>query len=118
MAGRFPFPTPFGWYQVAFPDDLAPGEVMPLSYWTRELVLWRDDAGGFHLQHAFCPHLGAHLAHGGTVEGATLSCPFHGWTYDGAGACTNIPYSQRENRKAKLHAYPVVVRNGMVHAWR
>ena len=24
---RFPFPTPFGWFQVAFPDDLAPGEV-------------------------------------------------------------------------------------------
>src|SRR6266567_894217 len=39
---RFPFPMPFGWFQVAFPDDLAPGEVTPLRYWNRELVLWRD----------------------------------------------------------------------------
>ena len=27
------------------PSDLAPGEVTPLTYWNRELVLWRDDAG-------------------------------------------------------------------------
>ena len=45
---RFPFPIPFGWYQVAFPGDLAPGEVAPLNYWNRELVLWRDGSGGFH----------------------------------------------------------------------
>ena len=31
------------------------------EYWGRELVLWRDDGGAFHLQDAFCPHLGAHL---------------------------------------------------------
>ena len=24
---RFPFPIPFGWFQVAFPEDLAPGDV-------------------------------------------------------------------------------------------
>src|SRR5436190_1398879 len=45
---RFPFPTPFGWFQVAFPGDLEPGEVTPLSYWNRELVLWRDHAGDFY----------------------------------------------------------------------
>jgi len=101
---RFPFPIPFGWYQVAFPDDLAPGEVTPLSYWNRELVMWRDASGGFHLQDAFCPHLGAHL-------------PFHGWKYDGTGACTNIPYSERTNRKARLRTYPVIERNGFVLAW-
>ena len=39
---RFPFPIPFGWYQVAFPGDLAPGEVTAVEYWDRELVLWRD----------------------------------------------------------------------------
>jgi len=32
------------------------------------LVLWRDMAGDFHLQDAYCPHLGAHLAHGGTFR--------------------------------------------------
>jgi 3-ketosteroid 9alpha-monooxygenase subunit A len=114
---RFPFPIPFGWYQVAFPGDLAPGEVTAVEYWNRELVLWRDTAGAFHLQDAFCPHLGAHLAYGGTVDGDLLTCPFHGWKFDGDGACSNIPYSQRTNRKAKVRTYPVVERNGFVLAW-
>jgi len=114
---RFPFPIPFGWYQVAFPGDLAPGEVTAVEYWSRELVLWRDAAGAFHLQDAFCPHLGAHLAYGGSVDGDLLTCPFHGWKFDGAGACTNIPYSQRTNRKARVRTYPTVERNGLVLAW-
>ena len=37
------------------------GEVKSLHYWSTDLVLWRDDAGEYHLQDAFCPHLGAHL---------------------------------------------------------
>jgi nitrite reductase/ring-hydroxylating ferredoxin subunit len=114
---RFPFPIPFGWYQVAFPSDLAPGEVTAVEYWGRELVLWRDMGGAFHLQDAFCPHLGAHLAYGGSVDGDLLTCPFHGWKFDGAGACSNIPYSQRTNRKAHVRTYPVVERNGFILAW-
>jgi 3-ketosteroid 9alpha-monooxygenase subunit A len=115
---RFPFPHPFGWFMVAYADELAPGEVTAVRYWGTDMVLWRDEAGEHHLQDAYCPHLGAHLGIGGKVQGVTLECPFHGWTYDGAGACTNIPYSQRENKKAKLHTYPVVERNQMVYAWR
>ena len=80
-------------------------------------MLWRDQAGDFHLQDAFCPHLGAHLAYGGTVRDGELQCPFHGWRYDGEGTCTNIPYSQRTNRKARLRTYPTIVRNGFVLAW-
>ena len=116
-ASRFPFPIPFGWFQVAFPGDLEPGGVMPLTYWDRELVLWRDQAGEFHLHDAFCPHLGAHIGHGGRVEGDRILCPFHEWEFDGEGACTRIPYSDRTNRRARLRTYPVIVRNGFVLAW-
>jgi phenylpropionate dioxygenase-like ring-hydroxylating dioxygenase large terminal subunit len=114
---RFPFPIPFGWFQVAYPDDLQPGEVMPLKYWSRDLVLWRDTGGAFHLQDAYCPHLGAHLGVGGSVDGDTLECPFHGWRFDGDGTCTNIPYSQRTNKKARVRTYPTIERNGFVLSW-
>jgi nitrite reductase/ring-hydroxylating ferredoxin subunit len=117
MSRRFPFPIPFGWFQVAFPEDLAPGDVTALRYWSRDLVLWRDEDGEFHLQDAYCPHLGAHIGVGGTVHGNEVACPFHGWKYDATGACTNIPYSQRGNKKARLRTYPTVVRNGFVLAW-
>ena len=78
------------------------------------LVGWRDAAGAVHVQDAFCPHLGAHLGHGGTVDDCEICCPFHGWRYDAEGANTAIPYSERQNRKARLRTYPTVERNGLV----
>ena len=64
---RSPFPIPFGWYQIGWPSDVAVGEVKPLRYFGRHLVLWRGQDGVAHVQDAFCPHLGAHLGHGGKV---------------------------------------------------
>lgn len=114
---RFPFPVPFGWFQVGWAADLAPGDVRPLYYFGRDLVLWRDTAGGAHLQDAICPHLGGHLGHGGHVEGDQIMCPFHGWKFDADGANREIPYCSRANRKARLGTYPVVERNGLTMAW-
>ena len=99
---RSPFPVPFGWFQIGWPDDVAVGETKPLEYFGRHLVLWRDEDGAAHLQDAFCPHLGAHLGHGGKVVGCEIACPFHGWRYDVDGKNTLIPYSERTNAKGKL----------------
>ena len=54
----------------------------------------------------FCPHLGAHLGHGGTVDGCEIVCPFHGWKFDAEGVNTDIPYSERINKKGTLRTYP------------
>jgi 3-ketosteroid 9alpha-monooxygenase subunit A len=114
---RYPFPIPFGWFQVAWATDLEPGTVLPRYYFGKHLVLWRDDRGDVHLQDAYCPHLGAHLGHGGSVQGDEITCPFHGWRFDGEGTNTCIPYSERVNNRAKVRTYPTVVRNGLVMAW-
>jgi phenylpropionate dioxygenase-like ring-hydroxylating dioxygenase large terminal subunit len=114
---RYPFPIPFGWFQVGYPTDLEPGGVKPLFYFDRDLVLWCDERGDFHLQDAFCPHLGAHLGHGGKVEQCALVCPFHGWKFDADGQNCDIPYSERVNRSAQLRTYPVTIKNGLVMAW-
>ncbi len=114
---RYPFPIPFGWFAVGYPEDFAIGEPTPMFWFGRHLVGWRDEDGGMHLMDAFCPHLGAHLGHGGHVEGCQIVCPFHGWTFDAEGRNTRIPYSERLNRKASVRAYPVVERNGITMAW-
>jgi phenylpropionate dioxygenase-like ring-hydroxylating dioxygenase large terminal subunit len=44
-------------------------------------------------------------------------CPFHGWKFDAEGTNTDIPYSDRLNRRATIRTYPTVERNGMVMAW-
>ena len=114
---RSPFPIPFGWFQVAWATDLAVGETKPLQYFGRHLVLWRDEEGTPHVQDAFCPHLGAHLGHGGKVLGCEIACPFHGWRFDEHGTNTLIPYSKRTNAKGKLRTYPTIERNGLIMAW-
>jgi 3-ketosteroid 9alpha-monooxygenase subunit A len=114
---RFPWPIPYGWFSVAWSHELAVGAVQPYRAFGRDLVLWRDTDGGAHLHDAFCPHLGAHLGVGGTVQGGELVCPFHGWQFDADGRNTCIPYSERTNGRARLHQYPVRERNGQVMAW-
>lgn len=118
MAGsRTPFPIPFGWFSVGYPEDFPTGDAKAIYYFDRHLVAWRDDAGDLHVQDAFCPHLGAHLGHGGTVEGCELVCPFHGWKFDAEGSNTEIPYSERTNRKGTLRTFPVAERNGISFVW-
>jgi len=117
MGSRFAFPVPYGWFQVAYPDEFGPGDVLPLRYFGRDLVLWRAPDGTPALQDAFCPHLGAHLGYGGHVNEDMLQCPFHGWRYDVDGRCVAVPYSEKLNRKATLFTYPLVERNGLTMAW-
>lgn len=55
-----------------------------------DLVLWRDAAGTPHAWPDRCPHRGAKLSLG-RVEGGRLECPYHGWQFDAAGQCVQVP---------------------------
>jgi phenylpropionate dioxygenase-like ring-hydroxylating dioxygenase large terminal subunit len=114
---RFPFPFPNGWYRALYSDELAAGEVKTLRYMARELVAFRDEAGGTHLLDAYCPHLGAHLGVGGEVVGSALRCPFHHWEWAGDGSCRKIPYAKRIPAGARLRAYPTEERHGLLYFW-
>jgi phenylpropionate dioxygenase-like ring-hydroxylating dioxygenase large terminal subunit len=115
-ARRFPFPVPFGWFSLGRVDELGDDDVLPVRAFGLDLVRWRD--GDEHrLSSAWCPHLGAHLGHGGRSEDGCLVCPFHEWAFDAAGANVAIPYADRPNKKARLRAFPTMVRNGHLLAW-
>ncbi|MBP8233413.1 MAG: Rieske (2Fe-2S) protein [Rhizorhabdus sp.] len=118
---RFPMGIPFGWYFVAYTDELAVGDVRPLHYFGRDLVLFRNEEGVAGLLDAYCPHLGAHLGHGGVVQGDSLRCPFHAWAFRPNGFCSSIPYARAMPPIAKrspiARPYPVTEANGVVWAW-
>lgn len=117
---RYPFPVPNGWFVVAESAEIAPGDVRALRYFGRDLVLYRADDGTPRVMDAHCPHLGAHLAVGGRVEGGCLRCPFHGWRFDGrSGECVEIPYGDVKHIPPRAHArsYPTLERNHMIWAW-
>jgi len=115
---RFPMPRyPNGWFQVAHTDEIPPGAVKPLRYFGRDLVAFRTEGGELKVLDAHCPHLGAHLGHGGKVKGDCIECPFHAWKFDGGGACAEIPYAKKVPPRAQLHAWDVREVNGMVMVW-
>lgn len=111
-------PIPNGWFGVAWSHELGPGDVRRLQCFEEELVLFRTRAGRAAVLDAYCPHLGAHLAEGGRVVGESLRCPFHGWRWDTSGACAGIPYCEDVPPRARVRAWDVVERNGLVYVWR
>ena len=110
-------PVPFGWYSAGYSTEFADGEVSSRRYVGRDLVVWREADGTPHVMDAYCPHLGAHLAAGGCVDGDRIVCPFHHWAYDGTGANVDIPYAERTNAKARVRSFPTLERNHMVMFW-
>ena len=108
---------PNGWFQVAYSDELKAGEVKPLEYFGQSLVLFRSEAGEAKVLDAFCPHLGAHLGHGGKVSGDCIRCPFHAWEFNGEGRCTTIPYAKKIPPNAKLRSWHVHEVAGLIMVW-
>ncbi len=115
---RFPFPRyPRGWFQVAHADEVAPGRVLPVRAFGTDLVLFRTESGELSVLDAFCPHLGAHLGHGGVIKAESIVCPFHSWEFDAKGRCAAVPYAKRMPKKADVAAWPVREVNGLVMVW-
>lgn len=119
--GQSNLPIPFGWYGVAFSEEIQQGEVKPLEYFDQEIVLFRTEDGVAQVVEAHCPHLGAHLGYGGTVKAENIVCPFHGWEFSGDGHCQNVPYAKnippKIAGKQALYSFPTVEKNNVVWAW-
>ena len=108
---------PTGWFQVAWSDEIAVGDVHRMKYFDRDMVAWRGQSGTLTVMDAYCEHLGAHLGYGGHVVGEVIQCPFHGWQWNHEGRNVCIPYEDRPNRGRRIPTYPVVERNSSVYIW-
>ena len=108
---------PTGWFQVAWSAEIGLGEVHRMKYFDTEMVAWRSTDGRVAVMDAYCEHLGAHLGHGGHVDGDRIVCPFHGWEWDSAGRNVRIPYEKRPNRGRRIRGYPVAELNESIFIW-
>lgn len=115
--GRLAVDIPMGWYQVGWVDELAPAEIKTVTAFGEEYILYRSTAGDVRMMTAFCGHMGAHLGHGGVVEGDCVVCPYHGWKWNESGKVVDIPYSPRVNPSRRLGVLPVEVVSGLIFAW-
>ena len=117
---RSPLPIPFGWFAVGYAEEVAAGAVCVIERFADPFVLWRGDDGRVRALDPYCPHLGAHLGHGGKVVGNDLQCPFHHWQLNGEGGVTAIPYTPLVPavlRRSCTGSRPVSEKHGILYAW-
>ena len=107
-------PVPTGWFCLGWSDELPRGGILTRRLAGHELVLFRTRDGQAAAVDAHCPHLGAHLGHGGTVEDGTIRCPFHGFCFDTAGVCVKTGYGTKPPPKARLRTWPLLERHGVL----
>lgn len=108
---------PTGWFQIGYSAELSRGDVRPARYFGEDVVLFRNADGEVALLDAYCPHLGAHLGHGGHVEGDCLQCPWHGWRWTTDGTNHSIPYVDRPNTRATVRSWHVREIDGIILTW-
>lgn len=103
------------WYPVA-PVGLLQDGPKPFRLLGEDIVLWLDGAGTPCAVADRCCHRTAQLSCG-FVENGALVCGYHGWTFDGSGACIRIPQAKDPTRKVnfKVPSFRAALRYG--HVW-
>jgi len=113
----YPKGYPAGWYPLCWSHEVKRGEVIQRNALGKSFAIFRGDLNGeVGVLDAYCPHLGSNLAVGGTVCNDQLRCPFHLWSFDKEGKCTNIPYlkSRKMPSNANATAYPSTEYHDMI----
>ena len=119
--------TPMGevmrryWMPALLSSDLPTPDCPPVrvKLLGEELVAFRDSNGRIGLLDEFCPHRLASLFLGRNEE-CGLRCVYHGWKFDVAGACVDMPNEPGDsNFKEKIHttAYPIIEQGGVIWAY-
>jgi len=88
-------------YQAPQPNDYLVADLGPES-----ILIVRQANGGFKAFFNVCPHRGARLLAGPDGHADNVTCPYHGWQFNAAGACTSVPNAadfRQGNPCGKLH---------------
>lgn len=109
-------PYPRGWYAIDTAFNLKPGELRHMQFMGEQVIYFRTASGQLAMLDAYCSHMGAHLGHGGRVDGETVLCPFHGFAYASDGRLVSVPDLARCPR-LRQKSYAVEEKWGYVMAW-
>jgi phenylpropionate dioxygenase-like ring-hydroxylating dioxygenase large terminal subunit len=102
------------WHPVARVEDLASGRPLGVRLLGEDVVVWRAASTVLAWQD-LCIHRGTRLSLG-RVEGETIECPYHGWTYGADGRCVAIPAhpDQAPPSKAVVRTYRAREQYGLI----
>jgi len=121
------------WYPGIIDKDVGKKPIS-LKMLGEDVVFFRDSKGKVAALSDYCPHRGARLsggwrrtAGGGPAAGKLnnefkgfITCPYHGFTFDGEGQCVAALTDGPESRLQpvlKAPHYPTITHNGIVFVW-
>lgn len=78
------------WYYAAPSESLAKGAMVGKTMLGKLVVIGRRNDGQVFALEDICPHQAVPLS-SGQFDGENIACRFHGWKFNSAGACTEIP---------------------------
>jgi phthalate 4,5-dioxygenase oxygenase subunit len=106
------------WVPACLSEEVAQADGAPVrtTIFGERLVAFRDTGGTVAVVDERCPHRLASLALGRNEDGG-LRCIYHGWKFNTAGACVDMPtepgaFGFRD--RIKLRSYPAREAGGIV----
>lgn len=102
------------WYPVT-PADQVQDIPKPFELLGQKIVLWRNSIGEPAATEDRCCHRAAQLSKGIVIEG-NIRCPYHGWVFNSAGTCMQVPQTAAGMipRTYQVQAYCCTERYGYV----
>ena len=105
------------WYMAMLSKELKPGQMQSRVIMNEPIVFFRNKKNEVKALRDICPHRGIPLSYG-QIKGEEVECPYHGWKFDGAGVCTEIPSlcpgQDLDCRKIKVRNFPAQEQQGMI----
>ena len=122
--GPFEYVPPMGfreyWYPGVLKKEVGPKKPIFVNMMGEDIVFFRGKADKVYALFDWCPHRSARLSQGESVFPGTITCEYHGYTFDGKGECVAglIDDPNTPNiGKMKGRSYPTEEHEGIVYVW-
>jgi phenylpropionate dioxygenase-like ring-hydroxylating dioxygenase large terminal subunit len=109
---------PNRWYGVLFSRELL-DKPKKIRRFDLDLALFRDSKGKANCLVDVCPHRGVELSAGKIIRD-NLTCPFHGFQFDGRGVCQKIPCNPAKKQiptVMRAGHFPLREEHGIIWLW-
>jgi len=104
------------WYVACLSDDLRGKRPLARTVVGVRMALFRDEDGRPAALVDRCPHRNAPLSIGKLCDGQ-LQCAYHGWRFDGSGACRAVPGlvgEEPDRRSRRVDTFRTLEQDGFV----
>jgi phenylpropionate dioxygenase-like ring-hydroxylating dioxygenase large terminal subunit len=122
LLGEAPFDDTLAnyWFPIAPEKELVEGIPTEKFLLGRSIVIWKSQ-GSIYVRRNYCPHEGSRFTSPNpkaraVVEGANLTCAYHGWQYGEDGIGFHFPSNTKKGKSKQfcIDVYPVQLAYGWV----